>query len=51
MRTLRPAVLLIPLVLALLSGVGNKGDLVKPTPPPGTQPATPAQTPPDAGQH
>jgi len=51
MRTLRPAVLLIPLLLALLCGCGNKGDLVKPTPPPGTQPATPAQTPPDAGQH
>jgi len=51
MRTLRPAVLLIPLLLALLCGCGNKGDLVKPTPPPGTQPATPAPTPPDAGQH
>ena len=55
MRTIRPAVLLIPLLLALLCGCGNKGDLVKPTPPAppaDAQPSpTPAQNPPDAGQH
>jgi hypothetical protein len=58
MRTFRPAVVLIPLLFALLAGCGNKGDLVKPTPPAGTQPPatsmpapTPAQTPPESGQH
>ena len=54
MRTIRPAVLLIPLLLALLCGCGNKGDLVKPTPPADAQPSpasTPAENPPDSGQH
>ena len=50
MRTIRPSTLLIPLLLALLCGCGNKGDLVKPTPPADAEP-TPAQTPPDSGQH
>ncbi|MGH8171611.1 MAG: LPS translocon maturation chaperone LptM [Rhodanobacteraceae bacterium] len=51
MRTIRTAALLIPL-LALIAGCGNKGDLVKPTPPVQTETApTPEQTAPDAGQH
>jgi predicted small lipoprotein YifL len=54
MRTIRPAIMLIPLLLVLLCGCGNKGDLVKPTPPADAQPSpapTHAQTPPDSGQH
>lgn len=54
MRTIRPAALLI-LLLALLAGCGNKGDLVKPTPSaaPNETPAgtAPAPTPPDNARH
>ena len=43
MRMLRPLRISGPLMLAiLLSACGNKGDLVKPTPPADQQPAAPA---------
>lgn len=47
----RVLVRIVPFVLTavLLTACGNKGDLVKPTPP---KPAEPAQqSAPDAGQH
>ncbi len=44
MRMLRLTTALLPLMLAgTLSACGNKGDLVRPTPPPDQKPATQPQ--------
>jgi len=57
MRTFRISAMLLALIFtALAAGCGNKGDLVKPTPPAGTQqpqtPPAPVDKPAqDSGQH